>query len=613
MRPFGHGGMWGRGSGRRQGGDGAEGPGRLRLSRDTFASVRRLFGYLRPHWLMVAILVLLTVANVGLGLVGPWLTKQLIDRAILPRNIAALKPIVLALFAASSMGMLVGYASGYLSQMVGHRIIRRMRNELFEHLQTLSLRFFERHETGSIMSRVTNDTEAVQGALVNSVQTVVRSVLTLAGAVTMMFVLNARLALVAFLPVPVFIASIVFYATQLKARYRVFREKIAELNAFLQQRIVGVRVVKSFAREPEEQAAMEEKTTGYYRAFMRAALVQSSIFPWMSYLGAICALSITLVGGMMVIREVTSLGTVLAFLALLQYFLRPIGQMGGLIGHTIPAGLAAAERVFEFLDEQDRLPVRPHAIRPDHLRGEVEMRDVTFAYNGENVLESINLHIRPAETVALVGPSGVGKTTLADLVLRFYDVEHGRVLIDGRDIKDYDPRALRRHMGVVLQEPFLFNVSVRENIAYGNPDATDDAIRAAAARAEADEFIRELPEDYDTVVGERGVKLSVGQKQRISIARALVKDPAILILDEATSAVDTMTEKAIQRALEAASRDRTTLLIAHRLSTTFIADRIVVLQHGRIVEEGTAEELLRVNGLFAKLYHMQMLDAMPGG
>jgi ABC-type multidrug transport system fused ATPase/permease subunit len=590
-----------------------EGAPQFHLSRESLRSLRRLFAYLGPHWVKVSFLIVLTVLGVGLGLVRPWLTKILIDQAIVARDMRVLRLVALAMLATGTLGGLVGYLNGYFSQQVGHRIIRRMRNQLFEHLHGLTLHFYEENQTGQIMSRITSDTEAVQSAVVNSAQTVVRAVVTLAGAVTMMFVLNTKLALFTFLPVPVFIASIAFYATTLKARYRVFREKIAELNAFLQERIAGVRVVKSFAGEQREQRSLEEKTDANYRAYMRAALIHSSIHPWMSYVGGLSALIIIYVGGGMVIKEEIGLGTMVAFLALLGHFFRPIGEIGGLVGHQIPAGLAAGERVFEFLDADDALPVPAEPARPERIRGAVELRDVFFSYDEEDVLREINLTVAPAETVALVGPSGTGKTTLVELVSRFYDVERGRVLVDGIDVKDYEPRDLRRHIGVVLQEPFLFDTTVRENIAYARPDASDDEVRAAAIEAEAHEFITALPEGYDTVVGERGVKLSVGQKQRISIARALLKDPEVLVLDEATSSVDTVTEKAIQKALEAAARDRTTILIAHRLSTTFFADRILVMDEGRIVEEGAARELLQRQGAFARLYNMQVLEGHLGG
>jgi ABC-type multidrug transport system fused ATPase/permease subunit len=310
----------------------------------------------------------------------------------------------------------------------------------------------------------------------------------------------------------------------------------------------------------------------------------------------------------MVAGGTETVGTVLMFVFYLQHFYGPIGEIGRLVGHEIPRAVAAAERVFEFLDEEDRLSVPEDAARPERLEGRIEFREVTFSYDEEDVLHSIDLEVAPRETVALVGPSGSGKTTLVELISRLYDVERGQVLVDGLDVKQYDPQALRGHIGVVMQEPFLFDATVTENMAYGRPDATDEDIREVAVRAEVDGFVQELPEGYDTILGERGVKLSVGQKQRISIARALLKDPAILILDEATSAVDTITEQAIQRALERAAEGRTTIIIAHRLSTTFMADRIVVIDDGRIVEQGPPGELLDRGGIFTQLYNMQLLE-----
>ncbi len=594
-------------------GDSDDGPARRRFSRESLRSFLRLCAYLKPHPVKVVFLLVLTVLGVGLGLVSPWLMKVLLDDALLPKDWEVLKFVVIALFVTGTLQAVFGYVKSYFSLQVGHRIIRTMRNQLYGHLQGMALHFYETRQTGSIMSRVTSDTEAVQNAIVNSTQTVLRAILTLIGTITMMLILNRRLALYAFVPVPIFVASIAFYATRLKARYRVLREKIAELNAFLQERITGVRVVKSFAREPLEQDAFEARTEDNYDAFMRTAVIHASIFPWMMWVAGLASIVVIFVGGRMVIYGTMKAGALIGFLFYLRSFFQPIGEIGRLLGHEIPRALAASERVFEFLDEEDRLPVLDEPLRPEHIRGEIELRGVTFSYGDDAVLEDIDLTIAPAETVALVGPSGTGKTTLVELVSRFYDVERGRVLVDGADVKDYDPRVLRSHIGVVLQEPFLFDTTIGENIAYGRPDASADEVRAAGVKAEAHDFITDLPEGYETVVGERGVKLSVGQKQRISIARALLKDPEVLVLDEATSAVDTLTEQAIQRALEAAARDRTTILIAHRLSTTFFADRILVMDEGRIVEQGTAQELLAEGGLFAQLYKMQVLEGGAGG
>ncbi|MFP4026959.1 MAG: ABC transporter ATP-binding protein [Candidatus Brocadiia bacterium] len=580
----------------------------------------RLFSYLKPYWHVAILLLLSSFVAIGLSLARPMLIGFLLDMAIVAKSIFALKILCLVILAIMLGTAILSFINSYFGHKVGHQVVLDVRNDLYSHLQSLSVRFYENRPTGEIMSRVVNDSESVEQLIVHSIQRLLEAFLTLMLIAVYMFVVNWRLAILALIPIPLIIVQISYYSPRFRKIFRNVREAIADLNTFLQERVSGVRIVKASANEAEEADSFREVTRECYEAFMRAVFNFSMFRPLMMLLMGSGTLLVMYFGGKMAIQSIDNpdfphaltIGALVAFIMYTRRFYGPIRELGRLFGHSLPRSLAAADRIFEFLDEDEKLSIPPEPYEPETIGGAIEFKNVNFSYNEEKILRRINLRIESGETIALVGPSGVGKTTLVDLISRFYDPEDGMVLVDERNVREYEPSALRQHIGTVQQEPFLFNCSVRDNISYGVNDIDKSRIKAVAEEAGAAEFIEELPDRYDTIVGERGVKLSVGQKQRISIARALLRNPAILVLDEATSSVDTPTEQIIQEALERVAKNRTTIIIAHRLSTTTFADRIVVLEGGKIIETGKPENLLQKGGQYASLWDMQNIDLLPG-
>ena len=565
----------------------------------------RLLAYIKPYKKRLAAAVVCIIMAAGANLYLPWIIKDMIDDVLMSKDMLMLNLIAAGILVVMFTRGVFYYGQSYLVSYVGQRVIIDVRSMLFRKFQKMPLSYYDRQQTGTVMSYITNDVSAMQSAIVDNLIELVTESSILIGSLAMMIYLDWKLSLLTLMTIPLVGFAMKIFGRKLKRSSTVIQERAAEITSLLQESISAIRVVKSFVRETYEIKRFEEQNWRNFQAAMKNVKLSSLLTPTVEFLAAIAVTFIVWFGGYEVVNEVITAGELVAFLTYAVNLANPVKRLSRVYA-AIQRAMAAADRVFAVMDLEEKITDVPGAKPLPPIKGQVEFKDITFSYKeGQPALQHISLKAEPGQMIALVGPSGSGKSTIANLIPRFYDVDSGTISIDGHDIRQVTADSLREQIGLVPQETMLFSTSVMENIRYGRLDATDEEVVEAARAANAEEFIKDLPEGYDTRLGERGLNLSGGQRQRLAIARAILKNPRVLILDEATSALDTESEKIVQDALDKLMVGRTSFVIAHRLSTIFNADQIFVVENGHLREHGTHEELLAAGGLYSNLYNIQ--------
>jgi len=569
----------------------------------------RLLKYLKPYWWQIAIGLLCLLLATPAQLFHPLVWKFIVDEVIVNHKVGLLVPALLVMVAVHLVGVGLSAARTYLLGVVGQRFVFDLRNELYRKLQSHSLRFFHERRSGDLIARVIGDVDTLQEVTINGVDNIIANALQFIGVAAIIVALNWKVGTLTLLPMAGVAALVWIFNARIRGLYRRIRDRLGDVSAKLQENLLGMLIIKAFARELYELQRFEEENRRYLNESIKGVIARTVYFPAVFTVGFFSSVVMISVGAIFVLRGEFTIGGLVAYRGYWWQLFAPVFSLAQ-INEMVQRAIASASRVFEILDAPLEITDAPDAIELAEAKGHIVFDRVTFAYDDKNiVLQDVSFEVLPGQKVGIVGPSGAGKSTILALILRLYEPQEGRILLDGYDLRQIKQESLRRHCAIVTQEPFLFNDTVRHNIRFGRLDATDEEIVEAAKLANAHEFIEELPDGYETVVGERGVRLSGGQKQRICIARAFLANPKILLLDEATASVEPESEAIIQATLERLMEGRTTIIVSHRLSMVRDCDQILVVQDGRIVERGTHDELMANGGWYARMYRLQM--ALP--